>query len=157
MSDAPLRTSVRSRLATLTLTSLVAGACAEGSAFGPLPDDRVYAMAASTPVVMSSWNDGKYYGEHLLIADTLILRTDGTGELRTYVARRRVADTTQWNSTVTFSYSRSSNRITLRIPWQCSGMCPAIDFGPSTSQLDFIDGVLHRDAGAGLMPYRRIE
>ncbi len=155
MSNAHLRTSVRRRLATLALASLVASACAEGGAFGPLPDDRVYVMAASTPVVLSSWNDGKYYGERVLTADTLILRADGTGEGRAYAEQRREVGTTQSVSRRIFTYTRGTDRITLKFPWQCSDVCTLI--GRGTENLSLIDGVLHRDYGVALVPYRRID
>lgn len=155
MSNAHLRTSVRRRLATLALATLVAGACDEGGAFGPLPDDRVYVMASSTPVLLSSWNDGKYYSERVLTADTVILRADGTGEGRAHAEERRGVGTTRSVSRQIFTYTRGKDRITLKFPWQCSNVCTLI--GRGAENLLLIDGVLHRDYGVALVPYRRID
>lgn len=155
MSNAHLRTSVRRRRAAIALATLVGGACNEGGAFGLLPDDRVYVMATSTPVLLSTWNEGKYYAERVLTADTLILRADGTGEGRAHAEERREVGTTQSVSRQIFTYTRGTDRITLKFPWQCSNVCTLI--GRGAENLSLIDGVLHRDYGVALVPYRRID
>jgi hypothetical protein len=145
-------------IALLCLT-FGASACAEGGAFGlQAADDRVYVMSASTPVFLRSWNDNKYNGEWVLVADTLVLRDDGTGVMRTYIERRRISDTTQFNSTVTFRYLRSSDKLSLRrIRSDCGSGCTLPLTPPTTTYFDFVDGVLNIPFESGLVPYRRIE
>ena len=145
------------RLAALAAACLVASACADGGAFGPLPVDGAFVLSTGRPVRID-WgppSPGAQTRDYVIAADTVVFLPDMTGELRTRYESINGTDTTRRDFVSPFTYTRTKDEITLRMQkwWWCE-ICAV---APPPETFLVVDGLLHRRIGLVLAPYRQIE
>ena len=154
MRDLKLLAAVR-RLALLAAAVLFVGACAEGGAFGVRRVDGTFVLSTSSPVLLRVWSQGAINVEQSVTSDTIVFLSESTGEVRTRYVTRRNADSTVHIDVRSFTYARRGNTIEARFAWQCSRACTPV--GPAPAFFYVLDGVLHRQLGERIAPYRQIE
>lgn len=154
----PTRTALRlRRLSAAIGLAVLAPGCSDGNGlpFSPITDDRVYSLGEGIEVF--DWASGGPMEriETWVVADTLFIRADGTGEARTYRERRLNGVVESYHFVNSFRHRPIENGLRVDFIVSCAGFCLSI--GPWIERFDLRDGRLYRPLGRGIYPYDRID
>jgi hypothetical protein len=156
MGPTPITPRLRRLVAALGLTSLALG-CGDGGGvpFSPIDEDRVYALADGIEVFGSAYGSDTARTEFWTVADTVIIREDGTGETRTYNEERRNGVVTRFNFVQRFRHRPINGG--LRADFIIESCLACLSVAPLPERFDLRDGRLYRPLGRGIYPYDRID
>jgi hypothetical protein len=131
--------------------------CDEGNGipFSPIDEDRVYALADDIEVFETAYGSDTSRAEFWTVADTVIIREDGTGETRTYREQRRNGVVIAFNYVNRFKHRPIAGGLRADFIVPCAGFCLSV--APWTERFDLRDGRLYRPVGRGIYPYNRID
>lgn len=123
--------------------------------FSPIDEDRVYALAEGLEVFAAASGSDTARIEYWTVADTVIVREDGTGETRTYHEERRNGVVRPYHFVQRFRHRPISGGLRADFIIPCAGFCLSI--APQVERFDLRDGRLYRPLGRGIYPYDRID
>jgi hypothetical protein len=156
MRATPIATPLRCLSAALGLAVLLIG-CGEGNGmpFSPIDEDRAYALAEGIEVFETAYGTDTARTEFWTVADTVIVREDGTGETRTYKEVRRNGVVFAFN--YVYSIRHRPIKGGLQVNFLADGCIACLVAVPGPERFELRDGRLYRPLGRGIYPYDRID
>jgi len=142
------------RLAAAFGLAALAVACDDGGLpFSPISEDRLYALEQGLEVFGGAFGNDTLRTESWTVADTIVVREDGTGETRTYYEFRRNGTVEAFSTVSQFRYRAVERGL------QAEFINPCVHCAMATQRflLELRDGRLYRPLGRGIYPYDRID